>query len=582
MLVHDAWLLLAGARRLRAEGRFSEAIEHYQRAELAFDRSDAAQICRDERQAVSVWFGEQGPQRREWWSLLRSAVAREPLTVARSARELAGANGRLTEGLAALLAGELGQARQTLAEVSADGSAGELSRATAATAAAVADLLAGDAQAAVKVEAAVAAAENLGLEWLARLGRASLAIGGSEEALREALAVAAACAAADDGWGAALAQLFAAWGAVYSGRDGVELERLSLDFRALGAPVLEAWTRGLTALALWRAGDPEAHAAALAAEAMARSVGVPNVRLFSHVALGELAEAAADDDADEYRELAQQISHESGLALPTTQASAPPTVPAPYTNGHAKHAPPPIEIRLLGGYSLAMDGRPVDLGVVRPRVRALLRLLSLNAFRPIHHETIEAALWPDVDAAAASRNLHVAVAALRRAMEPTAGRGEFQLVRREGDAYRLALPANSRVDLAAFEQALTAGRAAREHGDAGQARRFFEEALDAYRGELLPEDGPAEWVVERRERCRLAAVEAAEALAELLLDAGEAEAAARVCARGLRIERYHDPLWRLLIRAREAAGDQGAALRARRSYNEMLADLGVEANYPLA
>ena len=33
MLVHDPWLLLAVARRLRAEGRFAEAIERYQRAE---------------------------------------------------------------------------------------------------------------------------------------------------------------------------------------------------------------------------------------------------------------------------------------------------------------------------------------------------------------------------------------------------------------------------------------------------------------------------------------------------------------------------------------------------------------------
>jgi DNA-binding SARP family transcriptional activator len=93
----------------------------------------------------------------------------------------------------------------------------------------------------------------------------------------------------------------------------------------------------------------------------------------------------------------------------------------------------------------------------------------------------------------------------------------------------------------------------------------------------LPEDGPAEWVVERRERCRLAAVETAVALAELLLEAGDADAAARACTSGLRIERYHDPLWRLLIRAREAAGDQGAAIRARASYGKMLADLGVEA-----
>jgi len=236
----------------------------------------------------------------------------------------------------------------------------------------------------------------------------------------------------------------------------------------------------------------------------------------------------------------------------------------------------------LGGFAMAMDGQPVDLGGVRPRVRALLRLLSLNGLAPVHHETIEAALWPEVDVVAASRNLHVAVAALRRSIEPSAARGGFQLLRREGDAYRLALPAGSRVDLFAFEQAVHAGRAARERGELALARQSFGLALETYGGELLPEDGPAEWVVDRRERCRQAAVEAAEGLAELLLEIGDADGAARACTQGLRLERYHDPLWRLLIRARETAGDQGAALRARHSYGQMLADLGVESGFSVA
>jgi DNA-binding SARP family transcriptional activator len=73
----------------------------------------------------------------------------------------------------------------------------------------------------------------------------------------------------------------------------------------------------------------------------------------------------------------------------------------------------------------------------------------------------------------------------------------------------------------------------------------------------------------------LAAVDASQALAELLLQRGEAALAARICATGLRIERYHDPLWRLLIAARDQAGDQGAAKAARLSYDKMLAELGV-------
>jgi len=124
---------------------------------------------------------------------------------------------------------------------------------------------------------------------------------------------------------------------------------------------------------------------------------------------------------------------------------------------------------------------------------------------------------------------------------------------------------------------MAAGRLARERGDAGGALRWYQGALDRYAGELLPEDGPADWVADRRDVTRLAAVEAAQRLAEILMRQGDVEGAARAASVGLRIERYHDPLWRLLIQARDEAGDQGAATRARSGYDRMLAELGVQA-----
>ena len=199
----------------------------------------------------------------------------------------------------------------------------------------------------------------------------------------------------------------------------------------------------------------------------------------------------------------------------------------------------------------------------------------MNAGVRVHHETIETALWPDADAEASARNLHVAIAALRRALEPAAMRGSFQLLRRDGDAYVFDVPPGSEVDILRFERAIAAGRLARKRGDHAAALGAYQESLDLYRGDLLPEDGPAEWVADRREACRLTVVEATQAVAELLLARGDAAGAARTCAMGLQIERYHDPLWRLLIEARDKAGDQGAASRARLGYDRMLAELGV-------
>ena len=71
------------------------------------------------------------------------------------------------------------------------------------------------------------------------------------------------------------------------------------------------------------------------------------------------------------------------------------------------------------------------------------------------------------------------------------------------------------------------------------------------------------------------AVEASQALAELFLRAATRQPPRKASAVGLQIERYHDPLWRLLIESRDRAGDHGAATKARHGYDRMLAELGI-------
>ncbi len=571
MVLHDPWLLLVSARRLRNEGRLAEAVERYQRAETIFGSSEPADICRAERLALGAWSG-MSSARPEPLALLRQALRGEPLGVAHEARQLQPAASAIVAGLAALLAGHVAAARRELLHAAERTDAGRYAQTVAAMAAGAAGLLMGQQHALIEVAGAVATAEAAGLDWLARLGRGALALSGSAEQIREAEAVAAASRQLGDEWGQAVARICAGWGALVGGHDATGMDGLSADLRRLDAPVLEAWARGIDALVAVRAGEPDSREAALIAEAGARSASVDAARMLAHLAL---AEGVADDlEGEQYRTAALDLAGEIGLLAPLADSGVGDPAAQPAADA------PPLTIRLLGGFEMSLSGRAVELRSVRPRARALLRLLCLHAGAPVHHETIEAALWPSADAEASSRNLHVAIAALRRALEPAAMRGSFQLLRREGDAYRLALPVGSEVDLLRFEESIRNGRTVEARGDASRATAAYEAALDVYRGDLLPEDGPAEWVGERRDACRLAAVGAAQNLARLLLRGGDAAGAASACNFGLRIERYHDPLWRLLIQARDMAGDQGAASRARLGYDRMLAELGVQA--PLA
>jgi DNA-binding SARP family transcriptional activator len=209
-------------------------------------------------------------------------------------------------------------------------------------------------------------------------------------------------------------------------------------------------------------------------------------------------------------------------------------------------------------------------------VRSLLYLLAMNVGIAVHREVIMEILWPDADRGSLARNLHVAVASLRRVLEPQASRGSFRLVLRDGEGYLLSLPPGSEIDVVGFEQAVAEASRAAARADDADVERWARTALDRYSDDLLPESGPADWVVSRRDVLRGQAVQVAELLARTLLERGESVASAAVCASALERDRYHDPLWRTLIEAREASGDLAAAKTARSGYGRALAELGVE------
>jgi DNA-binding SARP family transcriptional activator len=580
---HDPWLALAAARSARSEGRWATALDWYARAEAGFGATDAALDCRDERGALIAWLEPNAKSPAGWSAILRGGLTREPLVAAREAAGLDAAHGPVVLGLLRLAAGHVREASRTL-HAAADG--GLLDPAMAAVAAlglAASDLLAGERRALGSFAVAVEAAERAGLPWLAGIGRAvAQQLAGVDPVRDRTTAVDPADVAGnltDDPWGGALLALVTAWLAgdprtdVGVDRSDVGLRRSAAaasaaqGFHRLGFGVLESWARSLGALGQAEQGTVGARDAARAAETLARGYGTPGPLLIAYRALTATDPGRASD----YTALAENIERDSGLSIPTRDGG----IGDQAQGGEATAGPriPVLEISLFGGFELRVDGLVLDLDVVKPRARALLRLLALHAPAPVHREVLQEALWPDGDAAAGARSLQVCVSALRGLLSPISVHDAGRLVARHGDAYRLAVPADA-IDLRRFEHALANGRGARAHGDVASAD--YRVALDLYRGDLLPEDGPAEWVVGRRAQAPVHAPAAAPPIAEEALAAGNAHEAIRVCRRGLAINRYDDPLWRLLIECRERAGDTGALQRERLEYQAVLAGLDVE------
>jgi DNA-binding SARP family transcriptional activator len=158
---------------------------------------------------------------------------------------------------------------------------------------------------------------------------------------------------------------------------------------------------------------------------------------------------------------------------------------------------PSMTVRLLGPFELFVGGAQVSAERwLRRKPRSLVKLLALQPRRQLHREQIIDLLWPDADFESAANNLHKAIHAARRALEPdlkSGSRSRFVVIR--DNLVALCAPGGVHVDVEAFES--RAAAALRSDNP-----KLLEAALDLYRGDLLPEDLYEDWAVASRERLR--------------------------------------------------------------------------------
>jgi DNA-binding SARP family transcriptional activator len=205
-------------------------------------------------------------------------------------------------------------------------------------------------------------------------------------------------------------------------------------------------------------------------------------------------------------------------------------------------------VRMLGGFEVALDGRPMPAQAWRHRRGAdLVKLLALAAGHRLHREQAMAALWPWLGADAAAANVRKAVHFARRALgDPVSIEAGHELLRLwpEGDLH---------VDVEDFE---AAANTAIGSGTGKEA------AAQRYTGELLPADRYADWTEPRREQLRLLCL-------ELWRSAGRWEQV-------LGIDRSDEEAHRALMARHLEAGNRQAAIRQFQRLREVLrVDLGI-------
>ena len=154
-------------------------------------------------------------------------------------------------------------------------------------------------------------------------------------------------------------------------------------------------------------------------------------------------------------------------------------------------ARPGLRIQLLGAFTVYVDGVAVEASQWRLRkARSLVAMLALSPGQRRHREQILDRLWPDLEPAAAARNLHQTLYVARRALGGNGSTAGLLVIRDENVVLDEAGPVD--VDVSHFEQAAAAAlETAEEEG--------LRTAAKLYSGDLLPD---ADWLSTRRDELR--------------------------------------------------------------------------------
>ena len=155
-----------------------------------------------------------------------------------------------------------------------------------------------------------------------------------------------------------------------------------------------------------------------------------------------------------------------------------------------------VRIWLLGGFKVSVGSRTVERDRWRlKKAGNLLKLLALSRGYSLHRGQVTELPWPELDAKAATNNLHRVLHFARGLLEPPPSNGPSRYLPLRGDLLALCPEEALWVDVEAFESAAATARQSRDPA-------AYRAALELYAGELLPEDRYEEWTEEKREELR--------------------------------------------------------------------------------
>lgn len=230
---------------------------------------------------------------------------------------------------------------------------------------------------------------------------------------------------------------------------------------------------------------------------------------------------------------------------------------------------PKVEIRLLGGFEVRVDGRAVH-GFESQKVRGLLAYLVVPRGVPQGRERLASLFWPEHEPNSARSSLRQALYNLRSTLSP------LQPLAATHQAVTFSRDLDVHVDAEEFEEAL-------RRGMEEDAPHLLTQAVRLYHGDFLsgcPVRAGSEledWITEQRERLREGAIQALRTLIDHHRERGEHRLALQLAQRLLALDPLAEGAHRQLMGLYALSGRRGRALSQYEHLRNLLErELGVE------
>ena len=212
--------------------------------------------------------------------------------------------------------------------------------------------------------------------------------------------------------------------------------------------------------------------------------------------------------------------------------------------------PPVLHIKLLGNFGLHYGDKPVT-GVDTPRLQSLMAYLLLHLDAPQPRQYLAFRFWPDSTEKQARTNLRQILHHLRQAL-PDAD----HFIESGIHTLRWRPDVPFTLDVTVFVQAL----ARSDQDDPDATQRAIEEAVDLYRGDLLPSCYD-EWIEPEREKLRQQYMAALDRLVRLLEQQRAYLEAIHYAGFLVRKDPLRETTYRTLMRLHALCNNRASALR---------------------